>query len=117
MLLSDYYNDDNPSNILETTYERCMRTSQLPDHERQMGDPSGTECHRKVLQAIEEVINRVKALKEERARAEDEQTKLDKILLCVPQELESRMRYETHLDRLFERSFSRWERVRRMSLG
>jgi hypothetical protein len=108
--------DDN----LSRTYARWMRISELPEDERQRkGHPSLSACLENVSQAIDDETKRLEQLREKRARAQHERCRLEKLRLSIPggPGSERLLRYETSLERSFDRTLHQLERLQRMRRG
>lgn len=102
------------------SYESWLDTSQTPKEERVCeGYASPGQCRKNVLVDIDQEIHRLECDQKERATAQTERTKLEIASWNVPDSsgLDRLLRYETSLERAFDRTLSQLERLQRMRSG
>jgi hypothetical protein len=101
-------------------YEYCLTLSHVPDAERQQkGLPSPQISKDCFLTDLNEEIERLGEYKMEQETVLSAKAKLESLCHNVPDapQLDRLLRYETSLDRSFERTLNQLERLQRMRLG
>jgi hypothetical protein len=81
--------------------------------------PPRKECKRLVMEEIDEELTRLKDLESKQASIEDSRAQAESLSRSVPENstLDRLFRYETHLNRDFDRTLVQIERLQRMRLG
>jgi hypothetical protein len=105
---------------LYDSYFRWGGVANIPEEDRQdKGSPTPEQCKRNVSDEIDAEIRRLTLYKKTRARIEADRTKLEMLRRSVPDPpgLDRLLRYEAHLERIFDRTLSQLERLQRMRLG
>ena len=111
---------DRLDETLRDTYATWFETSQVPEDERQReGYASPAKCQQKVIEAIGDEITRLKRFQEDQGSIETERTRVEALRRSVPEGpgLDRLLRYESSLDRSFDRTLIQLERLQRMRLG
>jgi hypothetical protein len=105
---------------LVDSYREWSYTAECPDQERvQNGYASVEQCKTNLLTALKEEIERLSQYSERRASIEFERTRLESLRKNVPDSpaLDPLIRYESHLERAFDKTSGQLERLQRMRLG
>ena len=122
-ILEKIYGDRDDNRLhadLYESYEDWVATSAVPEEERvREGYASPAQCRKSVLQGIDEEIRRLKRDQKARAAIQIVRTQLEIVSRNVPHGpgLDRLLRYETNLERSFDRTLSQLERLQRMRLG
>ena len=101
------------------SYRRWLATTGVPEDERQQhGFPKPDECKESFLAELDGEIKRVERYMKVRASMEVERGKLETLRQHVPltPQFDHLVRYETSLERSFDRTLSQLERLQRMRL-
>jgi hypothetical protein len=101
-------------------YSIWFQTAEAPARERQSkGYPVPEQCKAFLLQEIDAEIARFKQYQEKRESIESERRKVEVLRQNVPDSrgLERLLRYETSLERAFDRTLMQLERAQRMRKG
>ncbi len=110
----------NLHETLPRRYSVWCNISTTPEEERQRnGYSTPEECKNRVLSEIEVEIRRLRDYRQEQAEKEYERTKLEILRRKVPESgnLDRLLRYETTLERAFDRTLSQLERAQRIRKG
>ena len=105
---------------LLSRYSVWLNTSTVPEEERQRnGYATPEECKNRVLSEIDVEIRRLRDYRQEQIEKESERTKLEILRRKVPEsvKLDRLIRYETSLERAFDRTLTQLERAQRMRKG
>ena len=105
---------------LRNRYSIFFNTSQASKEERKLkGYLTPEKCKVKVMSEIDDEIQRFRNYRQERASMEAERTKLEILRRNVPEseKLDRLLRYETSLERAFDRTLTQLERAQRMRKG
>jgi hypothetical protein len=105
---------------LRNSYSMWFNTSEVPEEERQSRKYATPEqCKDKVLSEIDVEIQRLRNYRQERAGMESERAKLEILRRKIPEseKLDRLLRYETSLERAFDRTLTQLERAQRMRKG
>ncbi len=122
-ILETIYGDRDENRLREDLYERYedwVATSAAPSEERaREGYASPAQCRKNLLQELDEEIRRLKRDQKASSSVQASRTQLKKMSHNVPDGpgLDRLLRYETTLDRFFDRTLGQLERVQRMRLG
>jgi len=95
-------------------------SAQVSEAERlERGFASPEECKRKVIEAIDDEIRRLKRHQKALAAIDTERMKVEAVRRAVPESpaLDRLLRYEASLERSFDRTLSQLERLQRMRAG
>lgn len=101
-------------------YETLLQVAQTPEEElKRKGYPSPSECRQIMLEKIDVEVRRIKRDQKPRLSVENTRTQLEIMSRNVPDgsALDRLLRYETSLERSFDRTLSQLERLQRMRLG
>jgi hypothetical protein len=115
-----YGPNKNPHGTLYGHYSAWLNTSTKPEEERQRDGCATPEgCKKRVLSEIDVEIRRLRDYQQEQAEKESERTKLEILRRKVPESpnLDRLIRYETSLERAFDRTLTQLERAQRMRKG
>lgn len=122
-ILRTIYGDFRNPHLRPTLYDRYsiwLRTAVVDESERQSkGYATPEQCKQAMLREIDAESARLKNYQKKRKLIESEQTKLDILRQGVPnsQELDRLLRYESSLERAFDRTLTQLERLQRMRKG
>jgi hypothetical protein len=115
-----YGGNVNLRGTLINSYSGWLNTSRVPAEERQRkGNATPERCKDQMLSEIDAEIGRLRDYREEQAGMELERTKLEILRRKVPEseKLDRLLRYETSLERAFDRALSQLERMQRLRRG
>ena len=115
-----YSADPRVHRTLRNIYLTWLNTSQVSEEQQQRrGYATPDKCKDKVMSEIGIEIQRLRDYQRERDSMESERTKLDVLRRKVPasEELDRLLRYETSLERAFDRTLTQLERAQRMRKG
>ena len=101
-------------------YSVWLDTSTAPEEERQRNRHlTPEECKNRALSEIDVEIRRLRDYQQEQAEKEPERTKLEILRRKIPESpnLDRLIRYETSLERAFDRTLTQLERAQRMRKG
>ena len=101
-------------------YSAWLNTSTTPEEERQRNRyATPEECKNRMLSEIDVEIRRLRDYRQEQAEKESERTKLEILRRKVPEsaKLDRLLRYETSLERAFDRTLTQLERAQRIRKG
>jgi hypothetical protein len=107
-------------NDLYDSYETWLRIAEAPEQERERKRyPSPSEARLLVMEEIDKEIRRIKRDQKVRSSAQAARTQLEIQSRNVPDGpgLDRLLRYETSLERSFDRTLSQLERLQRIRLG
>ena len=107
-------------NNLFDVYEACRHTSTMSPEQRHRGGYGSPEQYKQlVIQKIAEEIERLKKFRDEQAAINGARTRLEIQTLNVPAipQMDRLLRYETTLERSFDRTLSQLERAQRLRRG
>jgi hypothetical protein len=102
------------------SYQTWSLTAKCSEDERQQhGYATSDECKKSFLGDLDAEIKRVERYKKARASMESERTKLEALRQSVPltPQFDHLLRYETSLERGFDRTLSQLERFQRTRRG
>ena len=122
-ILQTIYGDARRLHLRPTFYDwytRCSITAKLPESERQSkGYGTPEQCKDSVLQSIADEIAHLKRHQKKSESIESDRTKLEILRQGVPnsRELDHLLRYETNLERAFDRTLTQLERLQRIRKG
>jgi hypothetical protein len=121
LTLTELYGDlEQHAETLLDTYRAWHATAECSDEERkQNGYASAEQCVKNFLKELENEIRNLARYKKAKAAIETEQMNLEVLRQSVPDspEVERLLRYETTLERAFDRTLTQLERLQRMRLG
>jgi hypothetical protein len=121
--LETIYGDARRLHLRPTFYDwytRWFLTAKLPESERQKrGYATPEQCKDATLEAITDEITRLKRYQKRNESIESDRMKLEILRKGVPnfQELDHLLRYETSLERAFDRTLTQLERLQRIRKG
>jgi hypothetical protein len=104
----------------QDTYEQWSDTAETSEEERaREGDATPEECKENVLETLDEEIKRLKLFQRKNAALESLRIKIEIVRQSVPEgpDLDRLLRYETSLERAFDRTLGQLERLQRLRLG
>ncbi len=122
-ILETIYGDRDENRLREDlydSYETWLETSQCLKEERECeGYASPAQCRKNFLQDIDEQIRCLKLAQKARASVQTARTQLEIMSRNVPDGLglDRLLRYETSLERSFDRTLSQLERLQRIRSG
>ena len=105
---------------MRKTYLMWLNTANTSEEEREReGFATPEQCKENVLDGINAEIRRLKRYQKALASIEADRTKLEMLRRSVPDSpgFDRLLRYEAHLERIFDRTLSQLERLQRMRLG
>ena len=123
VFLKSLYGNRDPSRLgtdLYDSYETLLQIAETPEEERERKRyPSPSECRQIVMDKIDKEIRRIKRDQKARSSVQAARTQLEIVSRNVPDGpgLDRLLRYETSLDRSFDRTLSQLERLQRVRLG
>ena len=123
VFLKSLYGNRDPSRLgtdLYDSYETLLQIAETPEEERERKRyPSPSECRQIVMDKIDKEIRRIKRDQKARSSVQAARTQLEIVSRNVPDGpgLDRLLRYETSLDRSFDRTLSQLERLQRVWLG
>jgi len=123
VFLKSLYGNRDPSRLgtdLYDSYETLLQIAETPEEERERKRyPSPSECRQIVMDKIDKEIRRIKRDQKARSSVQAARTQLEIVPRNVPDGpgLDRLLRYETGLDRSFDRTLSQLERLQRVRLG
>jgi hypothetical protein len=115
-----YGADLNVYGTLRNRYFKLLTTSKTPEEERQRkGSLTPEQCKDRLVSEIDAEIQRLRGYRQEQAEKESERTKLEILRRKVPEsaKLDRLLRYETSLERAFDRTLTQLERAQRIRKG
>jgi hypothetical protein len=115
-----YGADSNLHGTLRNKYFQWLATSKAPEEERQrQGYATPERCKDQMLSEIDAEIGRLRDYREEQASRELERAKFEILRRKIPEseKLDRLLRYETSLERAFDRALSQLERMQRLRRG
>jgi len=101
-------------------YSVWLNTSRVPEEERQrQGYATPERCEEQMLSEIDAEIRRLRDYREEQEGKELERAKFEILRRKIPEseKLDRLLRYETSLERAFDRALSQLERMQRLRRG
>jgi hypothetical protein len=101
-------------------YSVWLNTSRVPEEERQrQGYATPERCKDQMLSEIDAEIGRLRDYREEQASRELERAKFEILRRKIPEseKLDRLLRYETSLERAFDRALNQLERMQRLRRG
>lgn len=111
-------------NVMEESlcqsYRVWQRCSEIPEEERKrQGYPTPEDCKAYMLERIDLEVRRLKKFQKENGAIEKSRIEIDKLRQHVPDDprVERLLRYETTLERIFDRTLNQLERIQRMRKG
>jgi len=110
----------NLHGTLLNSYYGWLKASRVPEEERQrLGYPTPEQCKDAFVSQIDDEIRRLRNYRQEQAEKESERTKLEVLRRKVPEseKLDRLLRYETSLERAFDRTLTQLERAQRIRKG
>jgi hypothetical protein len=110
----------NLHGTLLNSYYGWLKISRVSEEERQRtGSPTPEQCKDALVSQIDAEIRRFRDYRQEQAEKESERTKLEILRRKVPEseKLDRLLRYETSLERAFDRTLTQLERAQRMRKG
>ncbi len=122
-ILYRVYGQEDRKHLNENLYDHYkmwLETAGVSDVERLAnGYASPEECVRNVLEEINKEIGRLKRYQKTLGTILAQRAKLDAVRRTLPEGpiLDRLLRYEAHLERIFDRTLSQLERLQRMRLG
>lgn len=122
-ILKRLYGPPFEAHLRETllqVYSQWSHTAKADDDEREEnGYATPEECKKQVLLAIDSEIKRLTQFKVNSSEIEAKRIELEGLRQCVPDSpgLERLIRYETSLERQFDRTLTQLERIQRMRAG
>jgi hypothetical protein len=122
-ILEIIYGDRDKNRLREDlydSYQAWLETSQCSKEERDCeGYASPAQCRKNLLQDIDEEIRRLKCDQRARSSVQTARSQLEIMSRNVPDGpgLDRLLRYETNLERSFDRTLSQLERLQRMRSG
>jgi hypothetical protein len=117
ILMGLYGRHERWAETLLDSYVKWCRTAEYSDHEREEGGfASAEQCKRIFLETVRTEIKHLNRYEKERASIESERIKLESQRLNIPEapQLDRLLRYETTLERAFDRAQIQLERLQRM---
>jgi hypothetical protein len=123
LILRKLYGDRSVSRLRSDfydTYDTWLHVAQTHEEEREpKGFWSPPVCRHVVLEEIDKEVRRIKRDQKARVSVETARTQLEIVCRNVPDGpgLDRLLRYETNLERSFDRTLSQLERLQRMRLG
>ena len=123
VFLKSLYGNRDPSRLgtdLYDSYETLLQIAETPEEERERKRyPSSSECRQIIMDKIDKEIRRIKRDQKARSSVQAARTQLEIVSRNVPDGpgLDRLLRYETSLDRSFDRTLSQLERLQRVRLG
>jgi hypothetical protein len=105
---------------LPNSYVGWVKTSKFSEEERERkGYPTPEQCKDALVSLIDAEIRRLRNYRQERANMESERTKLEVLRRKVPEseKLDRLLRYETSLERAFDRTLTQLDRAQRIRKG
>lgn len=121
--LSKVYGKTDQKHLRETLYEaytEWAETAATPEDERKAeGYATPAESRKNFLQLLDTEIARLKKMKKEQQALEARRIELEKLRQSVPDGpvFDRLLRYETSIERKFDRTLSQLERLQRMRFG
>ena len=122
-ILQTIYGDPGRPHLRGSLYDdylAWLRTAQVHESVRQAkGYPTPERCKEIVLQLIYNELNHINKFKKQLEQIESERTKLEILRQNVPdsQVLDRLLRYESCLERAFDRTLAQLERLQRIRKG
>lgn len=101
-------------------YQQWFDTAEASEEERtREGYATPEECKENVLETLDEEIKRLKLFQRKNAALESQRIKIEIVRQSVPESpnLDRLLRYETSLERAFDRTLGQLERLQRLRLG
>ena len=115
-----YGSDTDSRKTLLESYSVWTETAEGSEEERQReGYATPEQCKKEVLSEIDAEIHRLRTYGRKRTSMESERMKLEVLRHRVPgpTRLERLLRYETSLERVFDRTLNQLERMQRLRRG
>lgn len=122
-ILQRVYGEEDGKHLNENLYDSYriwFETAGVSDVERRANGYASPEgCVRKVLEEIDAEIGRLKRYQKTLGTILAQRARLEAVRRTLPEGpiLDRLLRYEAHLERIFDRTLSQLERLQRMRLG
>jgi hypothetical protein len=120
ILAAIYGSSEGLHGTLLRSYSVYRATASAPEEERQRNGYATPEaCKNRILSEIAVEIQRLRDFRQEQAEKESERTKLEILRRKIPEsaKLDRLLRYETSLERSFDRTLTQLERAQRVRKG
>ena len=123
VILQRVYGEEDQEHLSENLYDNYriwFQTAGVSDAERLANGYASPEgCVRNVLEEIDEEIGRLKRYQKTLGTILAQRAKLDAVRRTLPEGpiLDRLLRYEAHLERVFDRTLSQLERLQRIRQG